>query len=196
MHAPYPSFKWPYNRVQTPILVNIFVFNSQLYATIRDNNNALHKYLPIICRAQRASFCVASNVDNIMDDLHATIYATNDKISMQLFYSPANTRWMANESNAKQQNGRKTNINNAAIGTREWKQKETFSRFHTCNGWRKATAQNECAPRLWNVPIMATRACFTFSGISLPLNALLMLIVCKNDEKKKTKNWKSNSNLK
>lgn len=47
----------------------------------------------------------------------------------------------------------------------------------TCSGWRVATAQKECAPRLWNVAIIATRACFTFNGASVPLNALLMLTV-------------------
>lgn len=61
--------------------------------------------------------------------------------------------------------------------------RENYERVHTCNGWRKATAQNECAPRLWNVPIMATRACFTFNGISVPLSALLMLIVCNKNVK-------------
>lgn len=48
-----------------------------------------HKYLPIIYRAQPASLCDASSVDNIMDDLRAVIYAADDKISTLLFYCPA-----------------------------------------------------------------------------------------------------------
>lgn len=107
-----------------------------------------------------------------MDDLLVRLCAANSRISMPLFDFPVD-------------------IISRKIIKLVYKKCNNHYKFDhilnkmgfTCRGWRVATAQNECAPRLWNVPIIATRACLTFNGTSAPLNALLMLTVYKLNEK-------------
>lgn len=76
---------------------DIWNFKKRSYGVVR------HKYLPIIYRAQPASLCVASSVDNIMDDLRAVVYAADDKISTLLFYCPAVVVKQSDRQNGKKE---------------------------------------------------------------------------------------------
>lgn len=72
------------HRLNGPKFAIIFKQNGKLMIEKRELFAMKLNFLPIIFRCPITFFCVASNVDNITDDLHARLCVANSKISMLL----------------------------------------------------------------------------------------------------------------